>query len=221
MQFNLNTLITSIDTDQARDVRFEVLNFYSSNVEVVSAASGLEHIKTQLRRQNIHDIQFLIVNDRAQHAIDNVGELARRVSFPVYQDTNRNNIWSSLGGGKDDVFIYDRCGLLTEHIPYPRSLLNRRDFQAALWQAYFSNPCDCTPTDPPSTSSDSQPETAHGHGHSHQGNGHQGQRGHRARSHQGHGHHSHHHGPQQDDRNGRPGRHYRDTSFVRALFGQK
>lgn len=108
-------------------------------------ASGFENIRRQLLRQNVNDIQFIIVNSQLQHAMDNVGELSRRVSFPVYQDTRRSNIWTQLNGGKDDTLIYDRCGYLTYHIPYPLSLLNRRDFQLALWDTYFQNPCDCEP----------------------------------------------------------------------------
>lgn len=68
----------------------------------------LEHIRGQLLQQNVDDIRFIIVNSKLQHSLDNVGELSRRVSFPVYQDTRRNNIWSQLNGRKDDFLIYDR-----------------------------------------------------------------------------------------------------------------
>lgn len=44
------------------------------------------------------------------------------------------------------VFLYFRCTYLTHHIPFPRSLLNRREFQSSLWEAYYSNPCNCDPT---------------------------------------------------------------------------
>ena len=39
-----------------------------------------------------------------------------------------------------------RCGKLTKHIPYPDSLLSKRHFQVALFNAYFGNPCNCDPT---------------------------------------------------------------------------
>jgi hypothetical protein len=88
----------------------------------------LEHIQDQLHQQNVDDIKFIIVNSHLQHAMDNVGELSRRVSFPVYQDTRRNNIWGRLGGNKDDILIYDRyhCffpGLLTPNLTYIWSYL--------------------------------------------------------------------------------------------------
>ena len=57
---------------------------------------------------NITDIQFLIINSKLSHSVDNVGELARRVNFPVYQDTEGQGIWDLLRGGKDDTLIYDR-----------------------------------------------------------------------------------------------------------------
>lgn len=68
----------------------------------------LEHIRDRLVAHDITDIKFIIVNSKYQPAVDNVGEIARRVSFPVYQDTSGNDIWSMLNGGKDDILIYDR-----------------------------------------------------------------------------------------------------------------
>ncbi|XP_052256311.1 selenoprotein Pb-like [Dreissena polymorpha] len=119
----------------------------------VSLASGwvsqldvyvmLQNIRGQLAQQNITDIRFLVVNAADQHSVDNVGELARRVTFPVYQDTERAQIWRQLGGEKDDLLVYDRCGLLTHHLRLPNSLLNKRHFQNALWETYFDNPCQC------------------------------------------------------------------------------
>lgn len=72
----------------------------------------LEHIRDRLADHGITDIKFIIVNSKYQHAVDNVGELARRVTFPVYQDTARNDIWQQLEGGKDDILIYDRYGVI-------------------------------------------------------------------------------------------------------------
>lgn len=72
-----------------------------------------------------------------------MGELARRVTFPVYQDTETQGLWELLQGGKDDTLIYDRCGQLTRHIPYPDSLLRHRHFQDAMFEAYYHNPCNC------------------------------------------------------------------------------
>lgn len=131
------------------------------------------------------DIQFIIINDREQHALDNVGELVRRVSFPVYQDTVRNNIWRSLRGRKDDLLIYDRCGYLTYHIPYPRSLLNRHEFQNGLWNTYFSNPCNCESVHSSYVQSETQQAQVPDRGQS--------QHGHGQQQHQ-HQHHHHHHG---------------------------
>lgn len=107
-------------------------------------ASGLEQVRhTLIHQYNITDVQFFIINSKLFHAVENVGELARRVSFPVYQDTEAQGLWELLQGGKDDTLIYDRCGRLTRHIPYPESLLSKRNFQDALFDAYYNNPCNC------------------------------------------------------------------------------
>ena len=68
----------------------------------------LEQIRRQLQAYNIINIKFLVINSKESHAVDNVGEIARRVSFPVYQDTDSQGLWELLQGGKDDIFIYDR-----------------------------------------------------------------------------------------------------------------
>lgn len=112
-----------------------------------------------------------------------MGELSRRVSFPVYQDTTRSNIWGLLQGGKDSIFLYDRCGYQTYHIPYPESLLNRNNFQTALWNTYFANPCDCGSTHPSLQSPGSQ---------SQRGNQQTRHHGHQQGSTGNHGHHQHH-----------------------------
>lgn len=142
-------------------------------------ASGLQRINNRLQSNyNITDIQFIIINSKLSDAVDNVGELTRRVSFPVYQDTEAQGLWELLRGGKDDTLIYDRCGKLTLHIPYPDSLLSKRHFQVALFEAYFSNPCSCDPTQPNADTSrpaehqnheamsPRRHETRHGHHHS-------------------------------------------------------
>ena len=68
----------------------------------------LQHIRNRLETNYITDIQFIIINSKLSHAVDNVGELARRVNFPVYQDTEAQGLWELLQGGKDDTLIYDR-----------------------------------------------------------------------------------------------------------------
>ncbi|KFD47234.1 hypothetical protein M513_11883 [Trichuris suis] len=43
--------------------------------------------------------------------------------FDVIQETAAELIWSPLGGGKFDFFVYDRCGRLNYYIPYPQSFM--------------------------------------------------------------------------------------------------
>jgi len=75
------------------------------------------------------------------------GMLRRRVDFPFYQATSDNNIWSILGGKKDDFYIYDRCGRLTYHIGLPKSSLHYPIVQQAIFSTYYDSPCGECPDD--------------------------------------------------------------------------
>ena len=71
--------------------------------------------------RNITDVSFMILNMKA--AADTITELTNRVSFPVYQEPASQDIMGMLGGVKDDILIYDRCGLLAYHFSMPFSYL--------------------------------------------------------------------------------------------------
>lgn len=70
------------------------------------------------------DIAFLVVNSKKERSQKLLPELEARVSFPVYQETSDEEIWSVLRGGKDDMFVYDRCGRMVAYLPFPLSLLD-------------------------------------------------------------------------------------------------
>lgn len=85
------------------------------------------------------------------------------MSFPVYQETADEPVWSVLGGDKDDVFIYDRCGRLAYFIPFPLSVTlpgRHPVVEEALNTTYYSSPCgDLCPEGPGvSQQGHSQPE---------------------------------------------------------------
>lgn len=75
------------------------------------------------------------------HAKLLLSKLQDKVSFPVYQASPSNDIWSILGGYKDDIFVYDRYGRLTSYVPFPRSYLQEKFVEAAVMSAMFDEPC--------------------------------------------------------------------------------
>lgn len=100
------------------------------------------------------NMQILIVNEAEKQSINLYNKLKRSASnIPVYQDkveSPRNTtIWSLLNGGKDDFYIYDRCGRLAYYVPYPISFLYRPYAQAAILSTYFGEPCGPCPTTAP------------------------------------------------------------------------
>jgi hypothetical protein len=67
--------------------------------------------------------------------------LKRRVNFKVYQATHGNDLFKTLDGRKDDIIVYDKCGRLAYHIPFPKSYIRYRFVEAAILSAYLDNPC--------------------------------------------------------------------------------
>ncbi|KFM72056.1 Selenoprotein Pb, partial [Stegodyphus mimosarum] len=89
------------------------------------------------------DLQFIIVNHKASHAQELLHELQERVSFDVYQETEVEPVWDVMEGGKDDMYVYDRCGKLTYYVPFPLSVITDEQpiVATAVLATYFRSPC--------------------------------------------------------------------------------
>lgn len=105
--------------------------------------SNLELIYRSMRTANFSDIRFVLINSKDAFSPSWVHSIRGQVSFEVYQELESNPIWSQLDGGNGDMFIYDRCGLLTYYIPFPLSFIHTQQpiLQAALLATYFESPC--------------------------------------------------------------------------------
>jgi hypothetical protein len=61
-----------------------------------------------------YDVHFLSLNKA--DAADHQAKLTSRCSFPLFQDLDEVGAWGLHGGRKDDFFIFDAQGVLTEHM---------------------------------------------------------------------------------------------------------
>lgn len=105
----------------------------------------LEALFNHLRSYGMDDLEFIIVNSKLSHSQEKLHELQKRVSFGVYQETDEEEVWSVMEGGKDDMFVYDRCGRLTYFVPFPLSILNESPLVSnAILATYFRSPCGVT-----------------------------------------------------------------------------
>uniref|UniRef100_A0A672ZJT1 Selenoprotein P N-terminal domain-containing protein n=1 Tax=Sphaeramia orbicularis TaxID=375764 RepID=A0A672ZJT1_9TELE len=151
----------------------------------------------------------MVINHQGEQAQRLHPLLAQKLSqnIALYkQEEQQADVWQTLGGEKDDFFIYDRCGRLTHHISLPYSIIGQGHVETAIKETYCKRICgDCihepdadgTPAVDGATGHDD-----HGHGHHHghhhgHGHGHHGGHGH------GHGndhgqHHGNHHGAGHD-----------------------
>ncbi|XP_060082220.1 uncharacterized protein LOC132561532 [Ylistrum balloti] len=74
----------------------------------------LERIRSKFERRGITGIKFMIVNmnlDEARQQVQNLKNVVNEVEIPIYQDNDELQIWRTLGGDKDYLYIYDGCGM--------------------------------------------------------------------------------------------------------------
>lgn len=107
---------------------------------------ALERMAFNLIRSNHIGITYHIINSKHEIAQMYISELTRRATtIPVYQDNEKEKVWETLEGGKDDLYIYDRCGRLTFYLPYPYSLLFYPYTMGGILSTYYDNPCGPCP----------------------------------------------------------------------------
>lgn len=71
-------------------------------------ALSMENMLSFLKSTGLKDFHFIIINANDLDASEKFKELSTKVSFAVYQESDSENVWDVLDGGKDDMFIYDR-----------------------------------------------------------------------------------------------------------------
>lgn len=76
-------------------------------------------------RRDGYDVQFVTVN--MWDAVANQHSLYEKCSFPIFQDVSipaSDNVWNKHVGKKDDMYIYDRNGILAKVFPYASEEFN-------------------------------------------------------------------------------------------------
>jgi len=86
-------------------------------------------------------LSFNGINSKQWHAQPLKNLIEERVNFPVYQASQENDVFQQLGGNKDDMFVYDRCGRLAYHIPYPKSYTRYGFVESAILSTLLDEPC--------------------------------------------------------------------------------
>ncbi|XP_078621309.1 uncharacterized protein LOC144887783 [Branchiostoma floridae x Branchiostoma japonicum] len=109
---------------------------------------GFESLRSTLVEEGLTDISFGAVNSHLYTAPLEIGEIERRVGFPVYQDTAEEEIWKLLDARKDDFIIYDRCGRLVRHVRMPQAHMDNPDVENIIRSVYHHSPCGPCATPP-------------------------------------------------------------------------
>ena len=60
-------------------------------------------------------VDVVVVN--ATSGTDTVGQLLERCSYPVFQDTADVAAWTMHDGAKDDIYVFNEEGVLTNYLP--------------------------------------------------------------------------------------------------------
>lgn len=61
-------------------------------------------------------VQMVSINSLDESAVTNQSNLTAVCTFPIFQDTAEAQVWSSIGGTKDDFYIYRADGTLAQYI---------------------------------------------------------------------------------------------------------
>lgn len=117
-------------------------------VSLLSASCGysrrhavlLDRLRQDLVARGV-PVHFIGINARQRSAQLMASELDRLVNFTMYQSSHREHYWSQLGGLKDDVFVYDKCGRLTYFVPFPQSFVPLRFVELAIQSTHDDSPC--------------------------------------------------------------------------------
>ena len=61
-------------------------------------------------------VQMVSINSLDESAVTNQANLTAVCTFPIFQDTPEAQVWASIGGTKDDFYIYRADGTLAQYI---------------------------------------------------------------------------------------------------------
>lgn len=71
----------------------------------------MDSLRQRLENQGLRDVGYMVVNHQGAQAQGLhhmlAGRLSERISL-YKQDEAQSDVWQTLGGSKDDFFIYDR-----------------------------------------------------------------------------------------------------------------
>lgn len=71
----------------------------------------MDRLRQKLENQGLRDVVYMVVNQQGAQAQSLHAMLAQRLSehISLYkQDETQPDVWQTLGGDKNEIFIYDR-----------------------------------------------------------------------------------------------------------------
>lgn len=135
----------------------------------------MDSLRQKLENQGLRDVVYMVINHQGAQAQSLHAMLAQRLSehISLYkQDETLADVWQTLGGNKDDFFIYDRfdthkrahllyfktfsftmlfhpfinrCGRLAHRISLPYSIIGHGHVERAVKDTYCNSLCgECT-----------------------------------------------------------------------------
>lgn len=87
--------------------------------------SRLDGLRQKLENQGLRGVAYMVINHQGEQAQRLHSLLAAKLSehIPLYrQDGQQPDVWQTLGGQKDDFFVYDRLvrfllAIITDFLP--------------------------------------------------------------------------------------------------------
>ena len=85
---------------------------FKLTVSDCSSLNRMDGLRLKLESQGLRDVSYMVINHQGERAQRLHTMLEQRLSGNIVlykQEEHQPDVWQTLGGEKDDFFIYDRC----------------------------------------------------------------------------------------------------------------
>ncbi|XP_078734061.1 uncharacterized protein LOC144948448 [Lampetra fluviatilis] len=119
----------------------------------------LDRLRARLDARGLSDVAYALLSERGPHSRSSARRLARRLPTPSSTSSSSSSsavtvhaqassgpdLWTFLGGQRNDIFVYDRCGRLTVRLSLPYSFLDFPYVESAIVATHAKEVCGACP----------------------------------------------------------------------------
>ncbi|XP_075916341.1 uncharacterized protein LOC116941623 [Petromyzon marinus] len=123
---------------------------------MVIRRTRLDRLRARLDARGLSDVAYALLSEHGPHSRSSARRLARRLPSSASssssavtahaQASSGPDLWTLLGGQRNDILVYDRCGRLTVRLSLPYSFLDFPYVESAIVATHTKEVCGACPT---------------------------------------------------------------------------